>query len=116
MSTLNDEQKVALQESIKHWERMRDDKCVDGEASDSEGCACCEYANGLVEDDEGWGLNVCVGCPIYEYTGETDCIATPYYQARNIQNYHSGYSVGYKEDAQRMIDFMQNILDTSTAQ
>ena len=61
------ETKEALQKSIEHWKRMRDNPSKD-EVPGPETCALCEKFYGLE----------CEGCPVAEYTGESGCDDTPY--------------------------------------
>ena len=59
---------VAIQKSIEHWVRMRDDNYGIGEEPDVDNCPLCKlfYAGD------------CVKCPIFLKTGEKLCGGTPY--------------------------------------
>ena len=73
----------ALDESIAHWERLRDgrerevtehywDRSLTRlESPKSDDCACCQQYN----------TSNCTGCPIAIYVGGGDCRGTPYYRA-----------------------------------
>ena len=72
-----------LDKSIEHWERILElvkNEDVPGlkeEGWSGNSCACCEefiHAKGSQFED-------CDGCPIMAYTGEQDCIDTPWWQA-----------------------------------
>ena len=68
-----------LDESIKHWERVlefvknEDLPGLREEGWAGKSCACCR--DFLTNFDE------CDGCPIMEYTGEQDCVSTPWWKA-----------------------------------
>lgn len=70
-----------LDESIEHWERIlefvkkEDIPGLFEEGWSGASCACCEeFINS--SHDEG-----CEGCPIMAYTGEQDCLSTPWWKA-----------------------------------
>lgn len=96
----------ALEESVEHWKRMRDDKeCV--EKPSSEYCSCCDlfYCVG------------CVGCPIAKKARRDGCNNTPYGDAVNawderLLSYYGWRN--WRRAAKRMISFMQEILDGSS--
>ena len=103
------QQRKALQESIEHWERMRDDPAPQCEAPTSEDCPCCH----LYFDAD------CQGCPIHEHTGKRFCEETPYRHAASIWNKIEAYypqeppphvAYEWKDAATEMIEFMQAIL------
>lgn len=63
--------KEALEESIKHWERLvncKDWGEINAEGISWEDCAlCAKYLD-----------NDCINCPIQIYTGKDFCYGTPY--------------------------------------
>ena len=67
----------ALNKSIDHWE----DNCNADEFDDvdtsSSSCECCRqwYSSGNGE---------CIGCPIFEKTGQIYCHGTPYYEVSDL--------------------------------
>ena len=75
---MNEDQRKALQASIKHW-RENVERHAKGEEmkTGADYCACCAYSEGQVE--LAGGEEFCSECPIAQYTGEDDCYRTPYY-------------------------------------
>ena len=70
-----------LDKSIEHWERvLQYVKAADLPSLKKEGwsgnqCACCiEFIDNSEDDD-------CLGCPVREYTGQPDCLNTPWWYA-----------------------------------
>lgn len=99
---MNAETKKALEESIAHWERMRDDPNR-GEQPIAEECPLCEL---YIPWD-------CHDCPVAEATGLAYCSYTPYYEAAalfyklkkseiQIEQWHQA--------AQAEIDFLKSLL------
>lgn len=85
---------IALLSSIEHWKDIRDGKCTSFQS-----CDLCQKFG---------GTPYCIGCPIYEKTGETGCNRTPYkdfihFIKDNPSLYHSDK---YKELAQKMLNFL----------
>ncbi len=63
---MEEKQKKAFKESIKHWKRVvKDPK---GESTGITNCALCALYND----------KYCKGCPIYNKTGKSACHGTPY--------------------------------------
>ena len=75
-----------IDKSIEHWERILEFvKKEDIQGLKEEGwagtsCACCEEFINQNHDED------CEGCPISAYTGEQDCIATPWWKANMALN------------------------------
>ncbi len=100
---MNKKQKKALEESIKHWENMRDDPGC-GEKPRADYCACCN----MCENDSG---NIdCTLCPIMKYTGEKACYETPFYKARDYYFGRGSSSKLFKRWAQKEVDFLNEVL------
>ena len=101
---MNKKQKKALEESISHWERMRDNpEC--GEIPHGNDCACCK----MCADDAG---NIdCTLCPIMKYTGKKDCHRTPFYMARRYFYKRTAAAKVFKRWAQKEIDFLNEVLE-----
>lgn len=100
---------TAIQESIKHWVRMRDTPVVRGqdcsESPDGEHCALCHFSG------EDTHLGDCEKCPIKVYTGEEDCHQTPWWGANNtFKLVHADPTpdnrINWEHNAQLMIDFL----------
>jgi hypothetical protein len=67
-------QEQALVESIEHWkENCKLHALGDDMDVSTAGCACCR----LVGLPDGQWMT-CLGCPIFEYTGQPLCYGTPY--------------------------------------
>lgn len=106
---MNPETKEALQKSIEHWKRMRDNPSKD-EAPGPETCALCQK---FIDLD-------CVGCPVSEYIEESGCNNTPYGKAERAFWYYLDDDSAtapkerrlqrWKEAAQKEIDFLESLL------
>lgn len=128
---MSKEQEKALEESIAHWERMRDGNRILSvlrgnkylESTGDLDCACCTLAHkkdevDYYEDEDGYERPTeCAGCPIYQYTGLPDCRNTPYNKAAmvNPNGYGDIYSTinitnRFYEAAQAEINFLQTVL------
>lgn len=101
----------AIEKSIRHWERMRDNKRIkmvdeDGykclESPYSENCQLCRL---FINRGHG-----CEGCPIMDYTGFPDCNDSPYRDARD--DYARVYRDGIKSngDMNQEVQFLQKVL------
>jgi len=100
----------ALEQSIKHWERMRDgkrhktkddtDNSIDGlEVPMAEDCALCRK----------FDCQICEGCPVMNKTGKDNCDGSPYWKARYAFNERGVDSPEFKAAAQKMIDFLESL-------
>lgn len=105
----------ALEKSIQHWERMRDNKrnkSMDKESGDGlempwdVDCALCRKFKLKQNED-------CSGCPIMLKTGYSECANTPYYDARSAFDHYGIESHQFKASAQEMIDFLISLRDPS---
>ena len=77
---LSNEARTALEESIKHWERLL--ACKTKEAFEREGyngpaCPLCRLY--VYRDDY---IVSCGNCPVREHTGKQGCAGTPYNAAQ----------------------------------
>ena len=94
----------ALNESIAHWERMRDDKDCKEKPS-VVFCACCEYDVRYADKD------LCSACPVGIYTGQVDCYGTPYrnavYEWKQREN---GFKNIFNSAATKEIEFLKKVL------
>ena len=94
----------ALQESIEHWERLyainplvKDArKQYKAEGYWSSVCPLCEE----YLDDK------CAGCPVYEYTGWSDCRLSPWHDAALAMD---NPSVNTKKLVERELDFLKSL-------
>ena len=93
---------TAVKASIKHWERMRDNKPQNGEMPTDEYCPLCL----LYFDEE------CEGCPIMSKTDDGRCRGTPYRDAYDAWQDNDGTfsSPAFKTAAQKEIDFLKSLL------
>lgn len=104
MLRLLTEGKSPLEVSIMNWEEIvaNDGKRVDGiksGESDTDHCALCNiyfipFDNALNQAQR------CMGCPVFQVTGQTGCQGTPY--AKWTKN-------NTKENAQAVLDFLKSL-------
>ena len=94
---MNKKQTKALKESIKHWKRMiKPENWLGEERPEGVNCLCCMT------------FALCEGCPIQQYTGETNCIGTPYYDAERAWLCED--KTAFNKYGKKMIKFMKKIL------
>lgn len=109
--SLTETQYITLKDSIVHWERMRDNNPIEPmENPVGSYCACCKAYYNFSK----YRRHRCNGCPIAEYTGYDNCIDTPWHGAFNAYANHGMDSEEFKVEAQKMINFMINILNGET--
>ena len=106
-----------LDKSIEHWERILEfvkNKDVLGlkeEGWRGKSCACCAEFNDYSNDYS------CEGCPIMEYTGEFDCINTPWWQANSALNAMVDNLFDSPSDALEAVtnelDFLKKVRDSA---
>lgn len=91
----------ALKGSIRKWERI-----VAGTGIDKGGdnCPLCtQFAN----EKNGWG---CIGCPIAEHTGASDCARTPYSDwSMSLGYMNTADTPERKKHAKRMLAFLKRL-------
>lgn len=85
---MTDEALQALQATIARWEAIRDGTFV---FRLKEHCPLCVAF---------WGGG-CLGCPVYQSTGQIRCEGTPYKDWRVTRS---------SEDAQREVEFLRSLL------
>lgn len=102
----------ALEQSIKHWERMRDTHPVNAiEFPTSSHCALCkEFFDKAACNAE------CRGCPIYIRTRHKGCARGPFNVACDafydaLWNDDKQSLDKWKKKAQKMIDFLISLRD-----
>ncbi len=105
----------ALESSINHWKRMRDGKrkkskdkinSEDGlEVPYGGDCALCREFN--------IKRNACDGCPIFIKTGMSECMNSPYWEARTALDNDGINSPEFKSAAQKMIDFLESLREVT---
>lgn len=71
--SMKQETLAALKDSIAHWERMVANPAGPDRPSAKQ-CALC----GLFNPSGQPAKNNCLGCPVYEKTGQKYCEGTPY--------------------------------------
>jgi hypothetical protein len=72
---------VALLGSIKHWIENANAESIETVSIGSESCSCCEIWNDESTDHE----MACMGCPIYDFTGQKYCRGTPFEAAYHFR-------------------------------
>lgn len=65
---------TALKESIAHWERIATGNRKPGELVGREWCDLCSVFNAPIQKM----VERCIGCPVYEKTGDWFCRGTPW--------------------------------------
>ena len=111
---MNTETLNALNESIAHWERMRDgDPTFLVEVPYSSDCPLCE----LFEiPGEGEGTTLCEGCPVRKRAGFQCCQGTPWLRAAKAfddarhQPEDSEEMEQWRTAAEAMITFLRSLL------
>lgn len=107
---MNAETRQALEDSIAHWERMRDNPTRCGERPGPNDCALCRM----------FILNIptCNGCPVYSEPERDHCEHTPYTAAHKawealcsaIGTPNADYALHrWQEAAQAEIDFLKSL-------
>ena len=95
--SLTYQQRSALEESLRHWERMLKPENWQGiERPTGSQCACCIAFDG------------CEECPIFEHTEVEDCEGTPYYKARSA--WDNEEQTVFQDYGGAMVDLMKEIL------
>jgi len=95
---MNKKTLTALNGSIKHWRRMRDNKARSGEMPDSWNCPLCDlYLT---------NSRLCEGCPIQKHTGKQLCKGTPYKRAWSVWKDWGFGSWPFIQEAEDMINFL----------
>lgn len=100
---MNDPTLAALQDSIAHWERMRDDRAETPEQPIAPDCALCRLFYTSRPSP-----TCCYGCPVYTTTSQQFCRGTPYAEAERA--YDDPNEFAWKEAAQAEIDFLKSLL------
>jgi hypothetical protein len=90
----------ALNDSIAHWERMRDNPNGEDRPGRRQ-CALCGLFNRNFADG-------CAGCPVKAKTGEVGCAGTPYEHANAIFGF--GANRSWRKAAQAEINFLKSLL------
>lgn len=94
----------ALKDSIAHWERMATGTAHPDETPTGYNCPLCQlFCIGLEN-------NRCIGCPVYQKTGEKLCSDTPYDQARHAWHEHEIDSPQFKQAALAEVEFLKSLL------
>lgn len=106
---MNQKTLTMLQKSIEHWERNAAEKPEDASTRAAD-CALCGVFNNSYTAE-----NDCLGCPVYEKTGETFCEGSPYPRAdtalriwRRFPN--SLREKEWREAARDELEFLKSLL------
>ena len=92
----------ALEDSIKHWERLASGRRKLGEDIRASHCALC---NKFAVNS----LNVCEGCPVYRRTNLAGCEDTPYWDCHNAAEWRGLDSAEFKSAAKEMLKFLRSL-------
>ena len=97
---------LALESSIKHWERMAEGRRRPGETPNAASCALCRRfllnTKNSCETDKG------EVCPVRISTGKAFCRETPYYKANDAWGRPS-----FEIHARKMIEFLETLRPTN---
>ena len=97
----DDLERRAIEESIAHYERMRDHPGC-GEMPIAQHCPLCKkYLRPLDTEPH------CLGCPVSRRTGEPSCKGSPWFWAMQAFFYHPD---AWPQCAQAEIDFLRSLL------
>jgi hypothetical protein len=97
------ETREALEESIEHWKRMREDP----KGSDFPGVNQCSLCGVYYYPN-------CKGCPVFAKSKRADCAGTPYRRAHNAFRDYQGYPskgalAAWHEAADAEIAFLEGL-------
>ena len=109
---MKDETKVALQQSIEHWERLRDGTHHEHEQPSDLDCALCNrFTCGVCQRFNNYG-ELIEKCPVFEVTGIFACRNSPYGDAKLA--FHNSYDEFTSEERyNRMnaeVQFLKSLL------
>lgn len=107
---MDEETLMALEESIQHWERNAE--CEDPENLEigPRSCALCARFWFLDREMQTRKLDGqrCIGCPVYERTGQWDCRGSPYEELEG--NIGEWPAERVKAQAKAELEFLQSLL------
>lgn len=84
----------ALRASIEKWKANAEAEYSSDYLISPSSCPLCRLFHGTYIDD----YHHCIGCPVYENTGETDCEGTPYADAaKKLRLWHRSGDTKYME-------------------
>lgn len=101
VSTKREVDVALLEESIEHWELMRDNRHCGRRPGIADCPLCREYY-----------IHTCYGCPIFEHTEKLWCGGSPYKSAARAHT--KGSDEGWREAANEMIEFLKGLRDGLT--
>jgi hypothetical protein len=114
---MNQETLQALQDSIAHHERARDNR--ESENVGSETCPLCRL---FLKRNTGGAAWNCDGCPVKERTGKNFCQGSPWYpdedwseELCDVQFSERVSDDKWRELEQREIDFLRSLLPMEAA-
>jgi len=99
MSIFRDKHITALQESIAHWQDIKN--CVPGADPTAKQCACCQLNK----------PGQCFECPIYLIDESHEhCENTPYYDVIDLFD-ERDFNDTFEPTVQKQIDFLEHTLN-----
>lgn len=109
---------AALRGSIAKWRAI-----VEGTGADhgTSNCSLCQMFFDNDELDEEGDIAYCVGCPVYDHTGEDNCRATPFESWAGLVRDQNIIDGRYARDpiardaAQAELDFLISLLPEGEA-
>lgn len=113
---MNKKTAKALEQSIRHWERMAagsQKKMLnygtgnyEDEEPTEEFCALCRLFTSERGDDD------CAECPVFKSSNQTSCEGTPYIEAYKARNIYGIDSPEFKAAATKEVEFLKSLRET----
>lgn len=109
---------AALRGSIAKWRAI-----VDGTGADhgTSNCPLCQMFYDSDEYDDEGNLRDCIGCPVYDHTGEDNCCGTPFarwamlVRDQSVETGRYAQDVVARDAAQAELDFLISLLPDGEA-
>ena len=89
----------AIDDSIEHWKRLASGKTKPGEGILAKDCALCQK----------FIANECAGCPVSNYTGQSDCCGSPHRDCYCDYSQYGKTSKQFRSSAVVMLEFLTEV-------
>jgi len=89
----------AIDDSIEHWKRLASGTANGGEEIFTEDCALCQK----------FIANECAGCPVSNYTGQSDCCGSPHRDCYCDYSQYGKTSKQFRSSAVVMLEFLTEV-------
>lgn len=103
----------AIWASVGHWldlwERVAAGEVLTDEDIDSDKCACCGYNYEMYKESGRFNGN-CDHCPVYRYTGQHNCMDTPWQSVSDLINEmgHVRNDITLDKDIDLLLDLVED--------